>query len=154
MLAPYHSYLEATNKVPKPLLVTCKVHVAEGEEQKQMDLALREIADGKMTYRKAAIAYGIPKSTLHDHVSGKVKAGAGVGVPKYLTNEEDEVVRWLEGRAIVGCAKNIREVRVVVGTIVAKKLGVEKVLRCLHAKVGVKSCRGARECASFVHVRM
>ena len=41
-----------------------------------MDLALCEIADGKMTYRKASIAYGIPKSTLHDHVSGKVKAGA------------------------------------------------------------------------------
>ena len=91
-----------------------------------MDLALREIADGKMTYRKASIAYGIPKSTLHDHVSGKVKAGAGVGVPKYLTDEEeDEVVRWLEGCAIVGCAKSIREVRVVVGAIVAKKLGVE-----------------------------
>ena len=69
-----------------------------------MNLALREIADGKMTYRKAAIAYGISKSTLHDHVSGKVTAGAGVGVPKYLTDEEDEVVRWLEGCAIVGCA--------------------------------------------------
>ena len=46
--------------------------------------------------------------------------------PKYLTDEEeDEVVRWLEGCAIVGCAKSIREVRVVVGAIVAKKLGME-----------------------------
>ena len=91
-----------------------------------MNVALRQIADGNMTYRKAATTYGIPKSTLHDHVTGKVKAGAGVGVPKYLTDEEeDEVVRWLEGCAIVGCAKSIREVRIVVGAIVAKKLGVE-----------------------------
>ena len=45
--------------------------------------------------------------------------------PNYLTDEEDEVVRWLEGCAIVRCAKSIRDVRVVVGAIVAKKLGVE-----------------------------
>ena len=36
----------------------------KGEKQKQMDLALREIADSKMTYRKATIVYGIPKSKL------------------------------------------------------------------------------------------
>ena len=45
---------------------TCHRVWNKGEEQEQMDLALCEIADGKMTYRKAAIAYGIPKSTLHD----------------------------------------------------------------------------------------
>ena len=57
-----------------------------------MDLVLRQIADRNMTYRKAAITYIIPKSTLHDHVNGKVKARAGVGVLKYLTDKEDKVV--------------------------------------------------------------
>ena len=78
-----------------------------------------------LTVRKAALAYGIPKSTLYDHASGKVRPGADVGLPKYLTNEEDELVKWLEGCAEVGCAKSTRRIRAVVGAIVAKKLGVE-----------------------------
>ena len=71
------------------------------------------------------MVYGIPTSTLHDHVSGKVLPGSGVGLPKYLTDEEEEVVRWLEGCAEIGCAKSIREVRAVVGAIMAKKQNVE-----------------------------
>ena len=93
----------------------------KGENLRQMDLAVREIAEGNMTVRKAAVSYGIPKSTLHDHVKGKVQLGAGIGAQKYLTDEEEEeIVRWLEG-----CAKSISEVRAVVGAIVAKKLGVD-----------------------------
>jgi len=60
-----------------------------------------------------------PKSTLHNHVSEKVCPGVGVGLPKYLTDEE-ELVRWLEGCAEVGCAKSVRETRAVVGATVAK----------------------------------
>ena len=90
-----------------------------------MELALHDVANGTLTVRKAALAYGIPKSTLHDHASGKVHPEAGVGLPKYLTNEKDELVKWLEGCAEVGCAKSIRQVRAVVGAIMAKKLGVE-----------------------------
>ena len=100
----------------------------KGENLRQMDLAVREIAEGNMTVRKAAVTYGIPKSTLHDHVKGKVQLGAGVGAQRYLTDEEEEeevLVRWLEGCAKVGCAKSISEVRAVVGAIVAKKLGVD-----------------------------
>ena len=74
-----------------------------------MELALRDVATGVLPVRKAALIYGIPKSTLYDHVSGKVRPGAGVGLPKYLTDEEDELVRWLEGCAEVGCAKSVRE---------------------------------------------
>ena len=97
----------------------------KGENQRQMDLAVREVAEGNMTVRKAAVSYGIPKSTLHDHVKGKVQLGAAVGAQRYLTDEEEELARWLEGCAKVGCAKSISEVRAVVGAIVAKKLGVD-----------------------------
>ena len=45
-----------------------------------------------MTVRRAALVYGIPKSTLHDRVSGKVNHEARVGAPKYLTDEEEEEV--------------------------------------------------------------
>ena len=44
----------------------------KGENLRQMDLAVRKIAEGNMTVRKVAVTYGIPKSTLHDHVKGKV----------------------------------------------------------------------------------
>ncbi len=101
----------------------------KGEGEARMELALRDINSGTMTVRKAALVYGIPKSTLHDHASGKVRPGAGVGLPRYLNNEEeDELVRWLEGCAEVGCAKSVRQVRAVVGAIVAKKQGVDSAI--------------------------
>ena len=104
----------------------CRKTWNKGDGEKQMELALCDVAKGVLTVRKAALVYGIPKSTLHDHVSGKVRPGAGVGLPKYLTDEEeDELVRWLEGCAEVGCAKSVRDTRAVVGAIVAKKQRVE-----------------------------
>lgn len=55
--------------------------------------------------RRAAMTYNIPKSTLHDRVSGKVLPGAKSGALRYLTDEEEELVRWIEGCAEVGYAK-------------------------------------------------
>ena len=73
---------------------------------------------GKSTIRRAAKGYGVPKSTLHVRVSGKVGSP-----PQYLNDEEEEeLVRWLEGCAEVGCAKSIR---VVVGAFVAKKYNLD-----------------------------
>ena len=34
--------------------------------------------------------YGIPRSTLHDHTSGKIEHGAKLGRGAYLTSEEEE----------------------------------------------------------------
>ena len=68
----------------------------------------------------------ISKSTLHDRVSGKVLPGAKYGAPRYLTDEEEEeLVRWIEGCAEVGYAKSVREVRAIVGAIVVKKQCVD-----------------------------
>ncbi len=93
-----------------------------------MDGALQEVESGVMTVRKASMTYGIPKSTLHDHVIGKVVAGARPGPTRYLDDEEEhELVRWLEGCSEVGCAKTVREVRAIVGAIVGKKHGVDSI---------------------------
>ena len=98
----------------------------KGEPQKRMELAIRDIESGVLSVREAAETYNIPKSTLHDHVSGKVDPGASVGPPKYLTDEEEEeVVKWLEGCAKIGCAKSVKDVRAIVGAIIAKKQGVQ-----------------------------
>ena len=59
----------------------------KGENQKQMDLAVCEVAEGNMTVRKVAVSYGIPKSLLHDNVKGKVQLGAGIGAQRYLTDD-------------------------------------------------------------------
>ena len=44
-----------------------------------MERALEEVANGSSTVRRAALSYNIPKSTLHDRVSGKVLPGAKGG---------------------------------------------------------------------------
>ena len=63
----------------------------KGENHRQMDLTVCEVAEGNMTVRKVAVSYGIPKSTLHDQVKGKVQLETGIGAQRYLTNKEEEV---------------------------------------------------------------
>jgi len=40
--------------------------------------------------RRAAEMFNVPKSTLHDHVTGKVMFGARSGPDPYLSMEEEE----------------------------------------------------------------
>ena len=51
-------------------------------------------------------SYGIPKSTLHDRVSGKVVFGAKSGPPAYLNEEEEEIVSFLKACATIGYARS------------------------------------------------
>lgn len=99
--------------------------VASGRKQwtaENMEMALRDVTNGSLTVRRAALQYNVPKSTLHDRLTGKVLPGAVGGAPRYLDDEEEEeLVRWLIGCAEIGYAKSIREVRAVVGAIVSKK---------------------------------
>jgi hypothetical protein len=47
--------------------------------------------------------YGVPKSTLHDHVSGKVLVGAKSGHDPYLTVEDkEELTSFLMQMARIG----------------------------------------------------
>ena len=96
--------------------------------EKSMELALRDVTNGVMGVRRAALEYNVPKSTLSDRVTGRVRPGARSGASRYLEEEEEEeIVQWIRGCAEVGCAKSIREVQAVVSTIVAKKLGITSV---------------------------
>ena len=94
-----------------------------------MKNALEAVSNKEMTLRQASSEFNIPKSTLHDHISGRVHPGAVSGAPRYLDDEEeDELVRWLEGCAQIGYAKSIREVRAIVGAIVAKKNNLDSMV--------------------------
>ena len=89
----------------------------------------QQAASQGMSVREAAIQFGVPKSTLHDRISGRVQPGAAAGAPRYLyKEEEEELVRWIEGCASIGYAKSVREVRSVVGAIVAAKNNLENVV--------------------------
>ena len=85
-----------------------------------------------------ALEHNVTKSTLHDHMRGKVLQGAVGGTPRYLDDEEEEeLVKWLKGCAEIGCAKSVREVCIVVGTIVAKNVTLRALLLAMGGGTGL-----------------
>ncbi len=75
--------------------------------------------------RRAAIKYSVPRSTLHDRISGKVSMGATSGPERYLNDdEEEELVRFLSGCAKIGYGKSKKQVLCLVEAILMKKRGV------------------------------
>ena len=82
--------------------------------------ALEAVAKGT-SVRRAAEEHGIPKSTLWDHVSGRVLPGAHSGPPRYLTTEEeDELEHFLFGSAAIGYPRSRMEVMALVGNKIGK----------------------------------
>ncbi len=79
-----------------------------------------------MAVRRAAEEYAIPKSTLHDYVSGRVKPGAKSGPKSYLTPvEEEEMVNFLSGMSSLGYSRTVKQIIELVQAAVDKKqLGV------------------------------
>ena len=69
---------------------------------KDLELSCKAVSIG-LSIRRAAEEYQIPKSTIQDHVSGKVVSSANSGQQKYLTDEEEEeLVEFLLGSAKIG----------------------------------------------------
>ena len=72
----------------------------------QLQKACQDVYKGQAV-RRVALNYGIPKSTLHDRISGKVTPGAKSGPPAYLSaEEEDELVPFLNGCSSIGYARS------------------------------------------------
>ena len=57
--------------------------------QDRMDKAVGAVEQG-ISVRRAAEEYDIPKSTLHDRVSGRVLTGMRSGLLRYLSDEEEK----------------------------------------------------------------
>jgi hypothetical protein len=75
-----------------------------------------------VSLRKAAEMYCIPKSTLHDHISGKVVFGARSGPKPYLTmEEEEELCHFLVQVARIGYPHTKKQVLALVQLILASK---------------------------------
>ena len=59
--------------------------------QESLDQAIAAVHKGT-SIRRAADMFGVPRSTLHDHVSGKVEQFAKQGPKPYLNTEEEEEI--------------------------------------------------------------
>ena len=85
-----------------------------------IEKAYEAVKNGKLTIRRAAEEYGVPRSTLHDRVAGKVSKTTTKSGPKcYLTKQEEKkLVEFLIGCASIGYAKSMREVLTIAERIV------------------------------------
>ena len=83
----------------------------------KISLALSGIQEGRLSVRRAAEAYGIPKSTLSDRLTGRVNSSSHSGPSRYLSDEEAE----LAGAASMGYAKTKKDVFAIVNQIVESK---------------------------------
>ena len=55
-----------------------------------LEKATEEVQEGKLSVHGAATKYGIPKSTIYDHASLKVKEVSRPGPPPELKKDEEE----------------------------------------------------------------
>lgn len=86
--------------------------------------------EGGMSIRLASELYGVPKSSLHDRISGKVQHGTRPGPTPYLTSEEEEeFVIFLIHTADIGFPRTIAQVLALVQQLLDFK-GIDKV--CTH----------------------
>ncbi len=88
--------------------------------------ALDAVMKQGMSASRASVIYGIPRSTLNDHIHGYVLPGSKVGAPTLLTTrEEQELVEFLCKCAHIGYAKTRHEVFNIVSRMLTQK-GVER----------------------------
>ena len=94
--------------------------VYRGWEEVNLVNAMLAVDKG-VSLRRAAEMYKIPRSTLHDHVSGKIALGARSGPDPYLSVEEEELASFLVQTAEIGYPHTKRQVLALVQPIINKK---------------------------------
>ena len=68
-----------------------------------MVTAIAAVQSNKCSVREASEIYGVPKSTLHDRISGKVIHGSRSGPERYLNDtEENSLVKFLYKCSSIG----------------------------------------------------
>ena len=110
---PLHSHvMKSHSKAPVNVPFTSQwLPTYGGYSSVNMEKANEAVAAGKMCVQKVAEQYSVPKSTLHDRVSGKVALKARSGRKWLLTYvEEASLVEFLVGCASIGYAKSRKDV--------------------------------------------
>lgn len=95
-------------------------------DKHQLERALTDVAEGKLSIREAAEKYGLPKSTLHDKFKGK-QFYTKSGRPTVLSEkDEKDIVSGLLISAEWGYPLTQRDVKVVVKGFLDKKGVIER----------------------------
>ena len=78
--------------------------------------AMEDVKSGKSSLSLAAKVHNVPRSTLHDHISGRVLHGHKPGPKPYLSNaEENEFANFLVDVAKAGYGKTRQQVCNIAG---------------------------------------
>ena len=84
--------------------------------------AMEAVRSGKMGQNQAAKTYDVPRTTLKDRLSGRVKHGKKSGPEPYLTTEEEaELAEFLKQCARMGHGKTKKELFSIVQRSLIKK---------------------------------
>lgn len=90
-------------------------------DNEKMTRAHQAVLSG-MTVRRAAEEFAVPRSTLHDRVSGKVQYGCKSGPRRYLNStEEMELANFITGCASLGYSRTKKQIIEAVQRAVDKK---------------------------------
>ncbi len=91
-------------------------------DNKRLKQAYDAVKENRMSVRKAALSYNVPKSTLSDRVSERIPFGSHSGPSRYLSDEEEtQLVHILCNAASLGYARTKKEVLVIVEELVSAK---------------------------------
>jgi len=87
-----------------------------------MENAIKDVVNGEVSVLRVAKDHGVPKSTLHDRISGKVSHGIKPGLKPLLSAaEESEFVNFLIEVSQAGYGNTRREVRKIAGSVAVDK---------------------------------
>ena len=105
------------------ILIPCRPCRYGQWSKSSLEKAIAELEKGNITsVRRAALVYGIPRSTLHDHYKGKVGQDARPGPEPYLSiEEEEELTNFLIKCSRIGYPKTRQQVLGIVQEIVGKR---------------------------------
>ena len=92
-------------------------------DEQKLSTAYNDIITGKLSMRRAAIEYGIPRSTLSDRVTGKVMGPTVKSGPtRYLNDSEElELENFIIKMAKIGYAYSRKEIIQLVQEFIDKK---------------------------------
>jgi len=88
----------------------------------QMEKALETMASGRSTIRDAARKHGVPVTTLHNRVSGRVTHGTKPGPVPYMNSDEEKALgNYLKQCASVGYGKTRKQVLAIAEKVARDK---------------------------------
>ena len=88
------------------------------ETEERLHKAYESVKKGEMSLRQASEVFGVPKSMLHDRITGKVFLDLTVGP---VDSEEDDLVIFLTHCATLGYPRSRKDVMNIVQATLQQK---------------------------------